>query len=131
MPVLVDTNVLSDVIHQDPDWSAWSSAKLLQHAGNLVVSPIVFAELCCPADSAAEVDLIIRTLGLTYEAPCQQALFIAAKAFVAYRRQGGRKTSPLPDFFIGAQAQASGYALLTRDKGRYQTYFPSVTLLCP
>jgi len=131
MPILVDTNVLSDVIHQDPVWLAWSSAQLIQHAGDLVVNPIVFAELCCRATSAAEVDQIIRTLGLGYEELRQEALFLAAQAFVTYRRQGGGKTSPLPDFFIGAHAQAAGYTLLTRDKGRYQTYFPTVTLICP
>ncbi len=131
MPILVDTNVLSDVIHHDPVWSGWSSSQLIQHAGDLVVNPIIFAELCCRATSAAEVDQIIRTLGLGYEELGQEALFLASKAFVAYRRQGGGKTSPLPDFFIGAHAQAAGYALLTRDKGRYQTYFPTVALICP
>jgi predicted nucleic acid-binding protein len=131
MPVLVDTNVLSDVIHQDPVWSAWSSEQLIQHAGDLVVNPIIFAELCCRATSAAEVAQIIRTLGLDYEELSQEALFLAAKAFMTYRRQGGGKTSPLPDFFIGAHAEAAGYTLLTRDKGRYQTYFPTVPLISP
>ena len=131
MPVLVDTNVLSDVIHQDPVWSAWSSEQLIQHAGDLVVNPIIFAELCCRATSAAEVAQIIRTLSLDYEELSQEALFLAAKAFMTYRRQGGGKTSPLPDFFIGAHAEAAGYTLLTRDKGRYQTYFPTVTLISP
>ena len=96
-----------------------------------MVNPIIFAELCCRATSAAEVDQIIRTLGLGYEEPSQEALFLAPKAFVDYRRQGGGKTSPLPNFFICAHAQAAGYSLLTRDKGRYQTYFPTVTLICP
>jgi predicted nucleic acid-binding protein len=131
MPVLVDTNVLSDVIHQDPVWSAWSSEQLIQHAGDLVVNPIIFAELCCRATSAAEVAQIIRTLSLDYEELSQEALFLAAKAFMAYRRQSGGKTSPLPDFFIGAHAEAVGYTLLTRDKGRYQTYFPTVPLISP
>jgi len=131
MPILVDTNVISDVIHQDPVWAPWSSAQLLQSAGDLVVNPMVFAELCCRAASAAEVDHIIRTLGLKHEELSQDTLFLAAQAFVAYRRQGGSRTSPLPDFFIGAHAQAAGHTLLTRDKSRYQTYFPTVTLICP
>jgi hypothetical protein len=131
MPVLVDTNVISDVIHHDPVWAPWSSAQLIQNAGDLVVNPIVFAELCCRATSASEVDHILRTLRLKHEELSQDALFLAAQAFIAYRRQGGSKSAPLPDFFIGAHAQATGYALLTRDKGRYQTYFPTVTLICP
>tara|TARA_R110002049_G_scaffold193504_2_gene362378 strand:- start:49 stop:444 length:396 start_codon:yes stop_codon:yes gene_type:complete len=129
MPILVDTNVVSDVIHQDPVWADWSSAQLIEHAGNLVVNPIIFAELCCRATSAAEIDQIIRRLGLDYEELNQEALFLAAGAFVVYRRQGGTRTSPLPDFFIGAHAQAAGYTLLTRDTRRYQTYFPSVPLI--
>jgi predicted nucleic acid-binding protein len=74
---------------------------------------------------------IIRTLSLDYEELSQEALFLAAKAFMAYRRQSGGKTSPLPDFFIGAHAEAAGYTFLTRDKGRYQTYFPTVPLISP
>ena len=131
MPVLVDTNVLSDVVHHDPVWAGWSSGQLIIHAGHLLVNPIIFAELCCRATSAAEVDQIIRTLGLGYEDLSQEALFLAAQAFMTYRRQGGGKTSPLPDFFIGAHAQAAGHTLLTRDKSRYQTYFPELPLICP
>lgn len=131
MSVLVDTNVISAVIHQDPVWSGWSSAQFVQHAGDLVVNPFIFAELCCRATSAAEVDRIIRTLGLGFEELSQEALYLAAQAFVTYRRHGGGKTAPLPDFFIGAHAQAGGHTLLTRDKGRYQTYFPTGTLICP
>lgn len=131
MAVLVDTNVISDVIYQDPVWAPWSSARLLQYAGDLVVNPMVFAELCCRANSAGEVEQIIRSLGCKQEELSHSALFQAAKAFVAYRQQGGKRTSPLPDFFIGAHAQAEGHTLLTRDKGRYQTYFPAVPLICP
>ena len=131
MPVVVDTNVISDLVHQDPLWSGWSNEQLLEHAGDLVVNPIIFAELCCRANSAEEVDQIISALGLGYEELSQEALFLAAKAFLAYRQRGGTKTSPLPDFFIGAHAQAAGHALLTRDKARYETYFPTVPLICP
>jgi predicted nucleic acid-binding protein len=131
MSVVVDTNVISDLVHQDPLWSGWSNEQLLQHAGDLVVNPIIFAELCCRANSAEEVDQIISALGLGYEELSQEALFLAAKAFLAYRLRGGTKTSPLPDFFIGAHAQAAGHALLTRDKARYETYFPTVPLICP
>jgi len=131
MSVVVDTNVISDLVHQDPLWSGWSNEQLLEHAGDLVVNPIIFAELCCRANSAEEVDQIISALGLGYEELSQEALFLAAKAFLAYRLRGGTKTSPLPDFFIGAHAQAAGHTLLTRDKARYETYFPTVPLICP
>lgn len=131
MPVIVDTNIISDVIHQDPLWSSWSSEQLIQNAGDLVVNPMIFSELCCRAASAAEVDRIIQTFGFIWEEFTRDALFLAAQAFLNYRRQGGVRTSPLPDFFIGAHAQDKGYTLLTRDKGRYGSYFPTVTLICP
>ncbi|MES2707088.1 MAG: type II toxin-antitoxin system VapC family toxin [Verrucomicrobiota bacterium] len=84
-----------------------------------------------PGSLRREVDRIIHTFGLIREEFTQEALFLAAQAFLSYRRQGGVRTSPLPDFFIGAHAQDKGYSLLTRDKGRYRSYFPGVTLICP
>lgn len=131
MPILVDTNVISDVIHRDPVWEPWSAAKLIEHAGVLHVNALVFAELSCRATSTQEVECIIDSLGLHYQELSPQALFLTAQAFLRYRRSGGNKTSPLPDFFIGAHAQAEGHAILTRDKDRYQTYFPTVPLITP
>lgn len=131
MAVLVDTNVLSDVIHGDPVWCGWSSGQILHHSGQLVVNPMIFSELCCRAASASEVNGILHALGLQWEEFTQEALFLAASAFLKYRRQGGVRTSPLPDFFIGAHAQNKGYALLTRDVARYRSYFPTVQLICP
>ncbi len=131
MGVLVDTNVIADVLHGDPVWKDWSTEHLAHHAGQLCINPMVYAELCVHARSYAEVEQLLPGLGLKYEELPRPALFLAAKAFRAYRERGGVKTSPLPDFFIGAHAQTSGHSILTRDKGRYQTYFPNVPLICP
>ncbi len=129
--ILVDTNVLSDIIHGDPDWQKWAAAKLEENAGRLVVNPIIYAELCYRAPSRAIADDILALLELRYLEIPRDALFLASKAFVKYRAAGGTRTAPLADFFIGAHAEASGFPILTRDTSRYQTYFPSVQLLCP
>lgn len=131
MPVLVDTNVICDVLYRDPRWEAWSDSQINQHKGNLWINPLVYAELAAQADSSDQVDLIVETLGLHYEELPREALFLAAQAHRAYRLRGGSKTSPLPDFFIGAHAQAAGLTLLTRDTQGYQTYFPKVCLISP
>ena len=131
MPVLVDTNVIADVLYSDPAWEAWSDAQITRHAGQLCINPVIYSELCYRASSTGEVDRVVASLGFQYEELPRQALFLASKAFRAYRQRGGNKTAPLPDFFIGAHAEALGMPLLTRDKGRYQTYFPAVVLICP
>jgi predicted nucleic acid-binding protein len=131
MPILVDTNVIADVLYCDPVWEAWSDAKITQHAGDLYVNPMIYAELSYRATSTGEVERIIASLGLRYEELPRHALFLAAKAYRTYRQQGGVKTAPLPDFFIGAHAEASGIPILTRDQSRYRTYFPTVPLICP
>ena len=97
----------------------------------LIINPIIYAELCSGAATAAVVDAILQTLQVGYQELPREALFLASKAHLAYRRRGGTRTSPLPDFFIGAHAEVAGLTLLTRDKGRYTTYFPRVTLICP
>ena len=132
MPVLVDTNVILDIAYDDATWADWSEGQLeLQRQRGLIVNPMVYSELCAGAESVREVNEILSRLGLTLQELPKTALFLAAKAFLLYRRQGGSKTSPLPDFFIGAHAQASGFALLTRDSGRYKSYFPAVALVTP
>ncbi len=132
--ILVDTNILLDVLTADPVWLAWSSKqlKLARKEGPVVINPIVCAEIA-PAFEFdwARLDkwllpaLFIRE-GLPFESSVR-----AAEAFSMYRRAGGTRTSPLPDFYIGAHAEAKGYQLLTRDPSRYQTYFPKVPLLSP
>lgn len=131
MPVLVDTNVIADVLHGDPLWADWSIAQLTQHAGDLLINPMIYAELCYRATSAAEVEQLVTSLGVQYLELPRAALFVAAQAYRAYRKRGGVKSAPLPDFFIGAHAQTAKLTLLTRDRSRYTTYFPSVALISP
>lgn len=131
LKVLVDTNVISDLAYGGSTWKAWSGAQLVKHAGHLWINPLIYAELCVPASSPAEVETMVAKLELHYAELPREALYLAAKAFKTYRQRGGTKTSPLPDFFIGAHAQAAGFTLLTRDAARYQTYFPTVPLICP
>jgi predicted nucleic acid-binding protein len=129
--VLVDTNVIADVLYRDPSWAAWSKEQIADRAGDLLINPFIYSELCYQATSSGQVDQIVAGLGFRYEELPRPALYLAAQAFRTYRQRGGSKTSPLPDFFIGAHALAEGFTLLTRDKVRYQTYFPTVPLICP
>lgn len=132
MPVLVDSNVILDITSDDPVWADWSDAQVTAHQRKgLMVNPIIYAELCAGAGEASEVDRVLSDLKLGYREFSRAALFLAAKAFLQYRRHGGGKTTPLPDFLIGGQAEALGIPILTRDRGRYQTYFPNVPLICP
>jgi len=132
MPVIIDSNVILDIVHDDPLWADWSDAQVTTHqAVGLLVNPVIYAELCAGANAVADVDDVLVQLKLEYRELSHEALFLAAKAFLQYRKRGGTKTSPMPDFFIGAHAQALGIPILTRDQGRYKTYFPSVPLICP
>lgn len=132
--VLVDTNVLLDIATRDPEWFAWSSGKLapLIDSREAAINPIIYAELAPLYRDARDLDLNLvsasdfRRLALPYSAG-----FPAARAFQAYRKAGGQRIAPLPDFFIGAHAEAEGLTLLTRDGTRYRTYFPMVKLICP
>ncbi|MFC1707509.1 type II toxin-antitoxin system VapC family toxin [Planctomycetota bacterium] len=132
-PVLVDSNVILDVATEDPDWEAWSTRALQQCAEQavLVINPLIYAEVSIgftrveELEEALPPDLYRRDL-LPYE-----SAFLAGKAFVAYRKRGGARTSPLPDFYIGAHAAVAGYRLLTRDVARYRTYYPTVELIAP
>lgn len=131
MAVLVDTNVILDILHGDPVWVEWANAQLRSYAGELWINPMIYAELCYRATSSDEVDQVMVDMGLNYEEMTRPALFLAAKAYQVYRQRGGTKTAPLPDFFIGAHAAVLGIPILTRDPGRYKTYFPGVPLICP
>ncbi|MSQ28151.1 MAG: DNA-binding protein [Dehalococcoidia bacterium] len=132
-PVLVDSNFLLDVATDDPMWSYWSSSTLERIANEsiLVINPLVFAEASIWFDSIEALEEALpaglyRRDGLPYE-----AAFLAGKVFLDYRRRGGMRRSPLPDFYIGAHASVSGYRLLTRDAARYRTYFPNLELIAP
>ncbi len=132
MAVLVDTNVIIDVLTDDPRWAEWSIAQLENYSDSgLVINPVVYAELCFGCPSTEFVDDVVRKLGLTYQEIPRQGLFRAAKAFGRYRARRGTKDSPLPDFFIGGHAEAAGISLITRDTNRMDTYFPGVKLICP
>lgn len=129
--ILVDTNVLLDVTEQDEHWADWSLEQVNRYVGRLVVNPIIYTELCYEAGKVEDVDAVLITLGLGFDELPRQALFLASRAFKSYRQRGGNKTSPLPDFFIGAHAATLGIPILTRDVARYRTYFPYVELICP
>lgn len=132
--VLVDTNVLLDICTKDPVWFEWSSSQLqpIINAGEAAINPIIYAELAPAYATAAELDSRLVPPGdfLRLALP-YAAAFPAARAFAAYRKAGGTRTAPLPDFFIGAHAEVDNLTLLTRDPLRYRTHFPSVRLICP
>ena len=132
MPVIVDSNVIFDVTNDDPIWADWSDGQITAcQPGGLLINPLIYTELCTDAATTADVDKLLAGLKLKLRELSREALFLTAKAFLKYRRQGSTKTAPLPDFFIGAHAQVLGVPILTRNAGRYASYFPSVQLICP
>jgi predicted nucleic acid-binding protein len=131
--MLVDTNILVDVLENDPDWADWSVAQLQAQSKvhRLVINPIIYSELSLTFSSAEELDEVLDGMKLPVLEMPKPALFLAGKAFVQYRRSGGAKNNVLGDFFIGAHAAVSDLPLLTRDTRRYKNYFPSVKLVTP
>lgn len=131
--LLVDTNVLVDVLQDDPEWADWSIGQLRAQSKvyRLAINPIIYAELSLTFLTVEALDDTIADLGLVMLEMPRPALFLAGKAFVRYRRQGGGKSNVLPDFFIGAHAAVGKHPLLTRDTRRYASYFPSVELIAP
>ncbi|MFZ3016830.1 MAG: type II toxin-antitoxin system VapC family toxin [Gallionella sp.] len=131
--LLVDTNVLIDVLEDDPEWADWSIAQLRAQSKvhRLAINPIIYAELSLTFSRVEALDDTIESLGLTLLELPRPALFLVGKAFAQYRKQGGKANNVLADFFIGAHAAVLGYPLLTRDVRRYQSYFPSVKLIAP
>ena len=131
--LLVDTNVLIDVLENDPEWADWSIAQLRAQSKvhPLAINPIIYAELSLAFSKVEALDKAIEKLGLTISELPRPALFLAGKAFAQYRRQGGKANNVLADFFIGAHAAVLSCPLLTRDARRYQTYFPSIKLITP
>lgn len=132
-PYLVDSNVIIDVITGDNGFLDWSASALAESAqsGVLFINPIVFAEVSTGFSRREDVTAAIDALDFEYADLPWDAAFIAGKAFVRYRREGGTRRSPLPDFYIGAHALVSGMTLLTRDATRYRTYFPKLKILAP
>lgn len=131
--LLVDTNVLVDVLENDPEWAHWSIGQLRAQSKvhQLAINPVIYSELSLTFSTVEALDQTIENLGLVLIELPRPALFLAGKAFVRYRRQGGTKSNVLGDFFIGAHAAVSGHTVLTRDTRRYSTYFPGVTLIAP
>lgn len=130
---LVDSNVLLDVITQDPHWLGWSLDQLeaASLVGPLMINSMIYSELSMGYQEIQELDELVAGLGLTMIEIPKAALFLAGKALVKYRRQGGVRTGVLSDFFIGAHAAVAEMPLLSRDRTRYTTYFPSVYLIAP
>jgi predicted nucleic acid-binding protein len=133
MDILVDSNILLDIVTEDKKWFQWSSETLARHAGDnaLAINPIIYAEVSIGFERIEEVEEVLskdffRRLPLPWE-----AAFLAGKCFVSYRKKGGKRRSPLPDFYIGAHAAIAGMALMTRDQARYHTYFPKLKIISP
>lgn len=131
--ILVDTNVLLDLYKSDPVWMPWSLRQLLSLRTDpgLAVNFVVYAELTGHPSEPSHVDEFLESLGITLADIPRPAARLAGEAFRTYRQRGGTRTGVLPDFFIGAHAVAKGWTLLTRDAGRYRTYFPDIELICP
>jgi predicted nucleic acid-binding protein len=131
--ILVDTNVLLDVLEEDSRWAAWSQDRLdaASITDTLAINPIIYAELSMAFARIEELEAVIVDAALTVEAIPREALFLAGKAFLRYRRSRGTKRSVLPDFYIGAHAAVMQWPILTRDVSRYQTYYPTVPLITP
>jgi predicted nucleic acid-binding protein len=131
--VLIDSNVLLDLMTEDAQWFSWSAASIERAADRyrLVINPIVYAEVSTRYSRIEDLDVALPRTSFDREPIPYEAAFLAGKSFFAYRRRGGLKRSPLPDFFIGAHAAVAGYRLMTRDTSRYRTYFPKLTLIAP
>lgn len=130
---IVDSNVLIDVLSNDPDWGDWSTHTLGQAGaeGALLINEVIYAEVSARYSRIEVLDRDLPADLFQRANTPWQAAFLAGKAFVEYKRRGGTKRSPLPDFLIGAHAAVSGLRLLTRDPVRYRTYFPTVELISP
>ena len=130
---VIDTNVFVDLWTSDPIWGDWSATALARAASRdtLAVNPVIYAELSLGFRSESELDATLAGAGIQRLPLPYAAAWLAARAFAAYRKRGGVRTVPLPDFFIGAHAAAEGLTLLTRDAARIHTYFPKVRLIAP
>jgi len=132
-PVLVDSNILLDIATEDPEWLGWSSENLAAFGSDaeLVINPIIYGEVSVGFDRIEDLDDALSPDVFVRKALPYEAAFLAGKAFVQYRRRGGSRTTPMPDFFIGAHASVADYRLLTRDPRRYRSYYPSLVVIAP
>ena len=131
--LLVDTNVLVDVLQDDPQWANWSIGQMRAQASihQLTINPVIYAEISLSFATLEALDGVVATLELELREIPRPALFLAAKAYLQYRKRGGSKRQVLPDFFIGAHAAVEGWPLLTRDASRFRTYFPTLQVVSP
>lgn len=131
--VLIDSNVLLDLMTEDARWFSWSAEAVEKAADRfrLVINPIIYAEVSIRYSQIEDLEAALPKAMIDRESVPYEAAFLAGKSFLSYRRRGGKKRSPLPDFFIGAHAAVAGYRLLTRDAARYRTYFPKLPLIAP
>jgi len=130
---MVDSCVVLDLAKPQSEWFEWSAStlELLDETNTLVINPIIYAECAIGYEMIEEVEAFFDTLGFAIPDLPREALFLAGKAYVQYRRNKGSRQNVLPDFFIGAHAAVRGYSLVTRDRGRFSSYFPSVALITP
>ena len=128
---LVDSNVILDILTEDPEWLEWSASALQQQADRsiLVINPLVYAEVSIRFERIEELDEAMPPTFFRRDPLPWEAAFLAGKSFLAYRRRGGARHAPLPDFYIGAHAAVAGMSLLTRDASRYRSYFPSLQVI--
>ena len=133
MSVLVDSNVILDIFTEDEKWFGWSSGALERAAltSPLFINPIIYAEVSVRFTHIEELDELLPPDRFIRMPIPYASAFLAGKAYARYRRRGGARPSPLPDFFIGAHAAVTNFQLLTRDPGRYRTYFPGLVLITP
>jgi predicted nucleic acid-binding protein len=131
--VFVDSCILLDLFTDDPKWANWSESVLGKYSqsNTLFINSIVYTEVSIGFNRIEEVEKAIEQVGVKVLEIPREALFLAGKVFLDYRRNKGTKSSTLPDFFIGAHTAVSSFDLITRDSARYKTYFPSITLICP
>lgn len=130
---LVDSSVILDIVTEDANWTRWSEEALARarDEGDLLINPIIYAEVSAGFERIEDLDDVLPAADFQREPLPYEAGFLAAKAYLAYRKRGGIKRSPLPDFYIGAHAAVRGYRVLTRDVARYRTYFQRVELMAP
>lgn len=131
--ILVDSNIILDILTEDPQWFEWSAQRLTEYAnqGELIVNPIIYAEISIGFNQPEDLDTAIPPDFFRRDPLPYNAAFLAGQSFLEYRRRGGERRSPLPDFYIGAHAAVAAVPLLTRDINRYRTYFPDVQLITP
>jgi len=131
--ILVDTNVLLDIVLDDPEWADWSQSQLeaASLSSRLAINPVIYSELSIAFASIEELEGVLADASLSYVEIPREALFLAGKAFLNYRRRRGMRQSVLPDFYIVAHAAVNRWPLITRDTSRYRSYFPTVQLFAP